>query len=174
MNIRIMTLTISCLRIFPNFRGFWNVGNNFTEFLIHIYFHMRANPWQNLQDGNFGNEWGGRRAWKNVHKSHCVGQWLHFFSHLKTTGLHGHWDQLILCTLRKHGTTNLIQTCILPALTYYMCLLLFLTRFWSYDCMHCYSFFLLRFVLFYLFSVSWFLSGLHTGGSHKRPCGLHS
>ena len=64
-----------------------------------------------------------------------------FWSHFKTTELHGHQDQLILCTLWKHGTTNLIQTCILLALIYYMCFLLFLTRCWRYDWIHCYSFF---------------------------------
>lgn len=64
-----------------------------------------------------------------------------FLSHFKTTELHGHWDQLILHTVWKHKTTNLIQTCILLALTYYMCFLLFLARCWKYDLIHCYSFF---------------------------------
>jgi hypothetical protein len=44
MNIRIMALNVSCLQIFPNFWSFLNVGNNFTEFLIHKYFHIKGKP----------------------------------------------------------------------------------------------------------------------------------
>jgi len=74
-------------------------------------------------------------------------------SYFKTTELHGHRDQLILYTLWKHWTTNLIQACILLALTYCMCFLLFLTRCWRYDWIHCYFFFPSKTDSFFIFSL---------------------
>jgi hypothetical protein len=57
MDVRIMAFIVSSLRIFSNFWSFGLIGNKFTKSYLFInIFHMRANPWQNLQDGNCGNE----------------------------------------------------------------------------------------------------------------------